>query len=152
MALKSSLFLQDPRHSACQTNNAAHYTKGQSGTHIADVQAVLNLLDDLFIAADERSAQFYGPSTAAAVLAFKKKRKIINTSYQKTEDDIVGIMTITALDNELAVFEAQAKLRSDGRCVRGNGPFAPVKKQPKPVVEDGLTLRLLTEKERDEIA
>jgi hypothetical protein len=107
---------------------------------------------DLFIAADERSAQFYGPSTAAAVLAFKKKRKIINTSYQKTEDDIVGIMTITALDNELAVFEAQAKLRSDGRCVRGNGPFAPVKKQPKPVVEDGLTLRLLTEKERDEIA
>jgi hypothetical protein len=152
MALKSSLFLKDPRHSACQTNNAAHYTKGQSGTHIADVQAVLNLLDDLFISPAERSAQFYGPSTAAAVLAFKQKRKIINTSYQTTADDIVGIMTITALDNELAAFEAKAKLLSSGRCVRGNGPLEPLKKHARPSVEDGLTLRLLTDEERHEIA
>ena len=101
MALKSSLFSRFPRHLACQTNNAAHYTRGQSGTHIADVQAVLNLLDDLSIDPAERSAQVYGPSTAAAVLAFKRKRRIINTSYQTKEDDIVGIMTITALDDEL---------------------------------------------------
>src|SRR5207342_3919648 len=104
---------------------AAHYTRGQSGTHIADVQAVLNLLDDLSIDPAERSAQIYGPSTAAAVLAFKRKRRIINTMYQTKEDDIVGIMTITALDDELAAFETAARLRSTGRCPRGPGPLVP---------------------------
>jgi hypothetical protein len=47
----------------------------------------------------------YGPSTAAAVLKFKKKRRIINTSYQQHEDDIVGRMTIKAMDDELAIAE-----------------------------------------------
>jgi peptidoglycan hydrolase-like protein with peptidoglycan-binding domain len=99
-----------------------------------------------------RSAQIYGPSTAAAVLAFKRKRKIINTGYQTSEDDIVGKMTITALDNELAAFEARASLRSTGRCVRSDGRAPPVRKRITPPVEDGLTLRLLTDQERDEIA
>jgi hypothetical protein len=152
MAFKSSLFSNDPRHSACQSNDAAHYTKGLSGTHIADVQAVLNLLDDLFIEPAERSAQIYGPSTAAAVLAFKRKRKIINTSYQASEDDIVGKMTITALDDELAAFEAKARLRSTGRCVRSDGRGPPARRRITPPVEDGLTLRLLTDQERNEIA
>jgi hypothetical protein len=35
------------------------------------------------------------------VIAFKKKRKIINFAYQKTEEDIVGKMTIAALDKEM---------------------------------------------------
>jgi hypothetical protein len=151
MAFKSSLFSKDPRHAACQANDAAHYAKGLSGTHIADVQAVLNLLDDLFIESAERSAQTYGPSTAAAVLAFKRKRKIINTRYQTTEDDIVGKMTITALDDELAAFEARARLLATGRCIRGDGP-APPRKRAAPPIEDGLTLRPLTNQERDEIA
>jgi hypothetical protein len=152
VALRSSLFSQDPRHLACQTTNAGHYTRGQSGTHIADVQAVLNLLDDLFIEPSEQEAQLYGASTAAAVLAFKRKRRIINPSYQSKEDDIVGIMTMTALDNELAAFEAKAALNPSGRCPRGNGPFVAGGPRPAPPVEDGLTLRHLTDAERDVIA
>lgn len=152
MALRSSLFSKNPRHLACQTNNAAHYTRGQSGAHIGDVQAVLNLLDDLFIEPAERSAQLYGPSTAAAVLAFKRKRRIINRSYETAEDEIVGIMTITALDNELADFEASARARSNGQCVRGAGPPVFLRKVAARPVENGLTLRLLTDEERGVVA
>jgi hypothetical protein len=35
------------------------------------------------------------------VLAFKKARHIINHAYQTQEDDIVGMMTIAAMDREL---------------------------------------------------
>ena len=38
---------------------------------------------------------------AAAVLAYKKKRNIINWSYQQQADNIVGKMTIAALDAEI---------------------------------------------------
>ena len=35
------------------------------------------------------------------MLAFKKARHIINHAYQTLEDDIVGMMTIAAMDREL---------------------------------------------------
>ena len=35
------------------------------------------------------------------MLAFKKARQIVNRAYQPQEDDIVGIMTIAAMDREL---------------------------------------------------
>jgi hypothetical protein len=47
----------------------------------------------------------YGPATAAAVLAYKQKRKIINFSYQTTADNIVGKMTMAALDKEMLAAE-----------------------------------------------
>lgn len=152
MALKSSLFSANPRHQACQTNDFAHYVLGQSGPHIADVQAVLNLLDDLVIDDAEREAQRYGRSTAAAVLAFKRKRKIVNRTYQTAEDNIVGKMTITALDDGLAAFEANAKLVAAGGCPRGNTPALFFGGRSASTVESGLTLRLLTDDERDVIA
>ena len=40
-------------------------------------------------------------ATAAAVVAYKRTRKIINYKYQTEADDIVGKMTIAALDREL---------------------------------------------------
>jgi lysozyme family protein len=43
----------------------------------------------------------YGAATAAAVLAYKKKRNIINHSYQAQADNIVGKMTVAALDKEM---------------------------------------------------
>jgi hypothetical protein len=45
---------------------------------------------------------------AAAVLAYKKKRNIINWSYQQQADNIVGKMTIAALDAEMWVKEKAA--------------------------------------------
>jgi hypothetical protein len=47
----------------------------------------------------------FDAATAAAVLAFKTKRGIINRSYQSTPDNIVGRMTVAALDKELSAAE-----------------------------------------------
>lgn len=58
-------------------------------------------LDGLIIDSNETSSKSYGPSTASAVLRFKTKRSIINYGYQTRPDNIVGKMTIAALDKEL---------------------------------------------------
>src|SRR5258708_24509922 len=76
-------------------------TRGFVGPHVRKIQAALIYLDSLSIDQSELKTCSYGPSTAAAVLAFKKARKIVNRAYQTTEDDIVGIMTIAAMDREL---------------------------------------------------
>jgi hypothetical protein len=43
----------------------------------------------------------YGHRTAAAVLAYKRARNIVNHKYQTQADNIVGKMTIAAFDREL---------------------------------------------------
>jgi hypothetical protein len=47
-------------------------------------------------------SQTYGSSTANGVLNYKRKRGIINRTYQTQADNIVGKMTIAALDAEMA--------------------------------------------------
>jgi hypothetical protein len=105
MPLKSSALAGDERLEACLVKDSAHLTLGVQGEFVAKVQAALIFLDELTIAAAELDTLSYGKSTAAAVLAFKKKRKIINRSYQQREDDIVGKMTIKVMDDELAIAE-----------------------------------------------
>jgi hypothetical protein len=53
------------------------------------------------ISQTEIIGETYGRSTADAVLAYKRRRNIVNTSYQSTADDIVGTMTIQAMDDDL---------------------------------------------------
>jgi len=108
MALQSQLFHGDSKLEACLIQDSAHVTKGAVGDHVAKIQLALGVLGDLRIAENEVSAQTYGPSTAAAVLAFKTQRNIVNRSYQTTADDIVGRMTIAALDREMFDEENQA--------------------------------------------
>ncbi len=43
--------------------------------------------------------------TAAAILRYKTDHGIINFAYQKTPDDIVGKMTMRALDDAMAALE-----------------------------------------------
>ena len=105
MPLKSGTLVGDERLEACLVKDSAHLTPGVQGEFVAKVQAALEYLDNLRIDEQELDTQTYGPSTAAAVLAFKKKRKIINYSYQTQEDNIVGRMTIKALDDELVLAE-----------------------------------------------
>lgn len=51
------------------------------------------------------------------MLAYKRKRKIINYAYQQTEDNIVGKMTIKRLDEDLAIAEeAPMDLRVSPVC------------------------------------
>src|SRR5215471_7997705 len=101
MTLKTRAFRGDPALEACLVQDTAHITRGARGDHVAKIQGVLMILDGAQISDNELTAKFYGPSTAAAVLNYKKKRKIVNTSYQTQADDIVGKMTIQKLDDEL---------------------------------------------------
>jgi hypothetical protein len=99
--MQSNLFRDDKRLNACLVSHEQHVTLGAVGEHVARIQVALMDLDDLEITADELQTKRYGPSTAAAVLAYKRKRHIINPAYQTTEDNIVGKMTIQSLDNDM---------------------------------------------------
>jgi hypothetical protein len=101
MALLSTTFAGDTRLERCLVDDSAHLTLGTKGEFVGKVQAALMFVDNADIAESELASQTYGPSTAAAVLKYKQKRNIINTSYQKQADNIVGKMTIKALDAEL---------------------------------------------------
>ncbi len=101
MPLRSQLFKDDPKLEAAATSDPAHIKQGDSGEHVRKIQTALIQLDGAKIAADGQ----YGPATAAAVLAYKRKRNIINTSYQTQADNIVGKMTMASLDDELLALE-----------------------------------------------
>lgn len=101
MALQSKLFRSDQKLQSCLTQDSAHVTPGAVGDHVARIQRALNALGDVEIAAGEIAGKTYGPSTAAAVLAYKRKRNIINFSYETQADNIVGKMTIESLDKEM---------------------------------------------------
>jgi hypothetical protein len=105
MALKSRQFAHDQRLRACLVSQQAHIAPGAAGTYVTKIQEALILLDGVRIDPHEIVHLQYGPSTARAVLAYKTKRRIINHSYQASPDDIVGEMTIAALDDEMLVDE-----------------------------------------------
>jgi len=107
MTLRSNVFKTNERLQRTLTLDSAHVTQGEIGDHVARIQVAVMDLDGSIISESELSQKRYGPSTAAAVLAYKRARKIINHSYQTTADDIVGKMTIAALDKEM--FEKQEK-------------------------------------------
>jgi hypothetical protein len=114
---KSNLF-STPRDLAlekCATRNSGHVSTQDNrvGPHVRKIQEALltiaaqdpKLQGKVTIFAGDISTQTYGESTARAVLAYKQDRKIINFSYQKSADAIVGIMTISQLDDEIFAIE-----------------------------------------------
>ncbi len=111
MPLHSQLFRGDSALEACLVHDAAHVVEGTRGPHVNKIQHALILLDGALIDGSEVSAGLYGRSTANAVLAYKRKRRVINTSYQHTADNIVGKMTIASLDKEMAIGENRPPLR-----------------------------------------
>src|SRR5262249_35215826 len=96
------------------------------GEHVSKIQSYLRELDQSVIDSGELGARRYGPSTAAAVLRYKRKRHIVNPSYQSQPDDIVGRMTIAALDREMLAKEG------GGRGVVPVPPPHPHVDPPKP--------------------
>jgi peptidoglycan hydrolase-like protein with peptidoglycan-binding domain len=101
--------MNDTKLEAAAVSDQAHITKGARGDHVRKIQLALIRLNGAAIDDDG----VYGPGTAAAVLAFKTRRNIVNRAYQRTADDIVGKMTIAALDAEMLVAE-----RDDARPLR----------------------------------
>lgn len=101
MALRSKLFRDDSRLQNCLNHDAAHVMPGSVGTHVQKIQTAVITLDGAVIEPTELALGRYGQSTAAAVLQYKKKRNIVNRSYQSQADNIVGKMTMASLDQEL---------------------------------------------------
>jgi hypothetical protein len=118
MALQSQLFQGDGQLEAAATIDRGHILPGASGPQVKKIQLALSLLDDAKISPHEALFGLYGATTARSVLEYKRKRKIINYSYQSTADDIVGKMTMSSLDGEMA------KLRSTRlNCSSNYGPI-----------------------------
>ena len=90
MPLISQFFRGDSKLEACLVGDAAHVTQGAAGDHVSKIQSALFVLDGAKIDNGELAAKQYGPSTAAAALSYKRKRSIINYSYQTQADNIVG--------------------------------------------------------------
>lgn len=126
MTLVSMLFSGNTRLQQCSISDPAHVLKGDRGDYVALIQGALLMLDKAQISPNELSQQLYGQSTAKAVLDYKKKRNIINYAYQSSADDIVGRMTIKALDTEVASRE-----RAGFNLLLGFGITAP---SPKMVI------------------
>jgi hypothetical protein len=110
MALQSKLFRNDHRLEACAVSDASHVVEGAVGEHVHKIQTALMLLDDARIDATELQAKRYGWSTAAAVLGYKRKRDIVNRSYQTQADNIVGKMTIATLDADMLRREERTRV------------------------------------------
>lgn len=117
MALQSKFFKGDPAFESCLIHDSAHIVPGASGDHVSKIQTALFMLDGFSVSPQDLSAKLYGPTTAAGVLAFKKKRGIINTSYQTQADNIVGKMTIAALDREMLIAEQRPSPPADPRKI-----------------------------------
>jgi peptidoglycan hydrolase-like protein with peptidoglycan-binding domain len=116
MLLKSNLFAGDARLEACAASHPAHVMPGATGPHVRKIQEAIITLDGAVIDQAELDASHYGPSTASAVLAYKSKRDIVNPSYQSQADNIVGIMTIKALDAELVAHQTEVIPQMKNRC------------------------------------
>ena len=110
MALKSDLFRGDPKLEAAAVSNPSHITPGSAGEHVGRIQTALIRLDGAVIAGAERAARRYGSTTADAVLRYKQKRGVVNRSYQSQADNIVGIMTMAALDEECCAWERDHRI------------------------------------------
>ena len=101
---------------ACALQDSAHITEGARGDHVARIQKTLNSLDNAALMADG----IYGQGMVGAVLRYKQKRNIVNRSYQSKADNIVGKMTIAALDDEM--FRKEGEEPDPNTCIRRVDP------------------------------
>jgi len=122
MPLVSSLLRDEPRLQSALVADTAHVVPGAQGRHVGLIQKVLLVLEKAKISEGELRASQYGPTTADAVLAYKRKRNIVNRAYQTTADNIVGKMTIAQMDNELVLLDLRGV---SGRVVCTGGGQEP---------------------------
>ena len=127
MGLQSKFFRGDARLEAAAISDPAHITLGAKGPHVGKIQQALIELDDATLTVD----LIYGPATAAAVKAYKRARSIIDRRRQTQADDIVGIMTMNALDSEMLAAE---------NAVTGPIQIKPVFPQSRPSSSSGHLL------------
>lgn len=78
-----------------------HITPGSSGDHVSKIQAALFAITSAQIDSDELGRSSYGKSTANAVASFKRTRTPPILNYANQIDNVVGIKTMRALDQEM---------------------------------------------------
>ena len=110
--LLSDLFRGDPRLENCLLYDSAHVLKGDRGDFVSKIQYAVLVLAGGKIRGSEVSGKVYGEDTARLVKKYKVDRRIINYTYQQSADDIVGKMTIRALDSEMLAIELHQRLRT----------------------------------------
>jgi hypothetical protein len=113
MPLVSEHFKDNDRLQKCLVEDRYHVLHGDRGEHVALIQAALIRLGEGVVSASELDADFYGHSTANAVLGYKQRYNIINPKYQTKADNIVGKMTIKKLDDDMAFLEMKADRASE---------------------------------------
>ena len=110
MPLSSDHFTKPTRNArleACLVDDGSHVTlrtPREKGDYVSRIQAALFLIVPDVNLGDELGAEEYGPLTADAVFQFKDSRtpKILNAAlHQVVPDNIVGKLTIAALDEEM---------------------------------------------------
>lgn len=109
MPLRSEFFRSDVRLEGAASRDSAPVLPGTSGPHVEKIQLALMLLDDARIAPAELEADAYGPTTAAAVLAYKRRRGLGHECYRTMPDSVVGRTTLAALDREMTGRQAVRK-------------------------------------------
>ena len=120
-SLQSGLFAGDAALQQAADTDSGHVLPGAIGDHVAKLQTALLFLTTSRITNAEFLEGRYGTTTTEAVLAYKEAREIINFSYQKKADNIVGKMTMTRLDKDLTesqlaslVFDLGERARIEG--------------------------------------
>jgi hypothetical protein len=127
MPLRSHLFRNDSRLQGCLVEDRWHVTPGSVGDYVHRIQVALMQIDHPLIDPAELAGKRYGASTAAAVLRFKRNRDIVNRAYQTQADNIVGKMTIAALDDEMQKLERSRTVSlEDCICSFDQDPDVPV--------------------------
>ncbi len=105
MPLSCKFFKGEQRLEECLVSDPAHILRPQQGDHVALVQQAIIIFEGDVIAGGDLGTRTYDDSTAKAVKEYKRKREIINKTYQTAADDIVGKMTIARLDKDLTARE-----------------------------------------------
>jgi len=86
----------------CALSNPDHIPPGSVGDHVKRIQIALNQVSNVFLAIDG----IYGPKTANAVVVFKEDQTPpLRQPGQPIADNIVGIRTIQALDEQMFKLE-----------------------------------------------
>ncbi len=120
MPLVSNLFTKPKNQKLedCLVDNAKHIPPGSFGEHVKLIQIALNQLSSVFLKVDG----LYGFKTAAAVVKFKEAQAPpLRQPGQAVADNIVGINTIKALDEQMRDLEKSEPLLTGFISLDANG-------------------------------
>jgi hypothetical protein len=99
----SKFFGEDPDQRLLDAANLdpKHIVPGSSGDHVGKIQGALFAITSANINSDELGKAQYGRDTASAIADFKRTRTPPLVNYAGAIDNVTGIKTMQALDQEM---------------------------------------------------